>query len=114
MMIRSIDAVKHFNTDELISGYAPVRLKNNTHNTLILITRKDSDIKNLKDLKNKRFGLYTNEEVGKLYIDTLLMQNNLPKYEKHFSEVHTYAKRSKALLDLFLKNRCCYYYPGNT
>jgi ABC-type phosphate/phosphonate transport system substrate-binding protein len=103
MMIRSIDAVKYFNTNELISGYAPVRLKNSTHNTLILITRKDSNFKNLRDLKNKEFGLYVNEEVGKLYIDTLLMQKNLPRYKKHFSKIHKYTKRSKVLLDLFFK-----------
>lgn len=101
MVVQSIDVVESFNLDELIEGYSPVRKNNNIHNTLVVVVHNKSKIKTVEDFKGKRLGLYTNSDIEQLYIDTLLLEKNLPIHSKYFSSVKKYKKRSSALLDLF-------------
>ena len=103
MLIKPMDVIKYFDLEKLIDGYSPARKRDNIHNKLILVVRKDSQIKSIKDLKNKTLGLSNNNEIKTMYIDTLLMNQNLPKSKKFLSKTIKYTKNSKALLELFFK-----------
>lgn len=103
MIIRSIDLVKHFNQDHLIEGFAPQRRQNNLQDRLLLVSSKENKTYKINDFKDKKFGICNSEYVGKIYIDTLLMQKNFAKHEDYFSKTVEYKKCSKVLLDLFFK-----------
>lgn len=103
MIVKSIDVIKYFDYEKLIEGYSPARKKSASHNTLMIITHKNSKIDSIEDLKGKRVGFYTNDAMDIIYLDTILLEKNLENHENYFSKVVSYKKRSKVLLDVFFR-----------
>jgi len=103
IIVRALDVVEEFDINDLIEGYSPVRANNSIHNTLSLVVPKKSNYQTLRDLKDKHIGLYEGSEAEEIFINSLLLEKELPVYTKYFSKLTYYKKRSRALLDLYFK-----------
>lgn len=101
ILINPLDLIKSFDLEEHIEGFTPSRDGVNKHNTLVLLVRNDLQIKTIHDLQGKRVGVQKDDEVGRVYLDVLLMEEGLSRYDAFFSKVITEKKRSKILLKLF-------------
>ena len=77
------------------------KLKSKTY----LIVRKDSGINNLLQLRNKKLSMqkYLVSDVGGLYIETLMLEHQLPETKRFFSEIKYTDTSNTAIIDLFFK-----------
>ncbi len=101
ILINPLDLIKNFDLEEHIEGFSPSRDGANQHNTLALLVRNDLQIKTIHDLQGKRVGVQKDDEVGRIYLDVLLMEEGLSRHQAFFSKVIIEKKHSKILLKLF-------------
>ena len=83
-------------------GPVPLRGGKKTRNYL-LIVRSDSQISHPKELAGKILAVAKNNEVGELYLNTLLLQNSMKESEYFFSEIIEKRTFSQAILAVFFK-----------
>lgn len=70
---------------------------------LLLLTRRDQGITELKDLRNKRLGLVDNYTITKMYLDNLTLKHFSRHYRQVFKNISYYEKSRLLLLGLFFK-----------
>ncbi|MCU7813471.1 MAG: phosphate/phosphite/phosphonate ABC transporter substrate-binding protein [Candidatus Thiodiazotropha sp. (ex Notomyrtea botanica)] len=68
---------------------------------ILLIVRKDLKITQLNQLANKRLAFPAGNQLGKLYLDLILLRNKLAVSDDFFSEVHSGQDLNSAIIDLF-------------
>ncbi len=83
-------------------GYGQVKNGKKTHK-YILLTHRKSDFNRIEDLKNKRLALKTGNNTGRLFLNTLLLRENLKEVDDFFS-VKEKKKFSQAVLAVFFGN----------
>ncbi|MCP4104609.1 MAG: phosphate/phosphite/phosphonate ABC transporter substrate-binding protein [Desulfobacteraceae bacterium] len=83
-------------------GYTLVKNGKKTHK-YILLTQRKSGFNKLEDLKNKRLVIKTGDNTGLLFLNTLLLRENLEEADKFFS-VKEKKKFSRAVLAVFFGN----------
>ncbi len=88
---------------DVIPAYAPVRGEVKTHKYLLLV-RKDSDIRNHGDLKNRKLAVNKHDDLGYIFVNVLLMRDGLPLAERFFSDMAKKVNNSRAILDVFFGN----------
>jgi ABC-type phosphate/phosphonate transport system substrate-binding protein len=103
IILNPLDVVNYIEEDILMPGYAPSRKNFNANNKIVLVVRKKDNITNISELKNKKIGIFKNDQIGKLYLDTLVLKNSYTKSDKFFSKIKLKKNRSRALNDLFFK-----------
>ena len=71
----------------------------------ILVTHKKSAIQNLEQLQSVTLMMSQkgNNQISKLWLDTLLLQNNLPVSEAFFGTIKNVSKTTQAILPVFFK-----------
>lgn len=85
----------------MVSGIVNKKLKGR----VFLVARKESNINTLQQLKGARFSAQklAIDDVGGLFLETLLLENKLPPAKKLFLEVKEVDTSNQALIDLFFK-----------
>lgn len=68
-----------------------------------LLVRKNLKIKQLNQLANKRLAFPAGNQLGKLYLDLILLRNNLAPSEDFFSDVQSGQDLNTAIINLFFK-----------
>lgn len=91
---------KYFKMSELTHGLVGVR-NNGDLNSLILLTRNDSGIKSLADLRGKRLLIPKNDELSEVFIDSQTRKLMHQGYREFFGNVNLETKNSRMILDLF-------------
>ena len=91
----------YFLSSPIASGIFGTKLKSR----ILLLVRKDSDIRELEQLKRKKLSIQKSiaADLGGLYIETLLLEKGLPKPKHYFAEIQTADTSNKAIVDLFFK-----------
>jgi phosphonate transport system substrate-binding protein len=69
----------------------------------LLLVHKDSDCSSIKDLKKKKLAILANTDFGLLFLNNLLVSNNLPKVHNFFSVIEEKKKPSQVILPVFFK-----------
>jgi ABC-type phosphate/phosphonate transport system substrate-binding protein len=67
----------------------------------VLLARRDSGIRSLKDLRNKRIIIPTGHIVGKRFLDVELLRSGLPVSDELFTEIRHTSESSTAIINLF-------------
>lgn len=67
----------------------------------LLVVGAQSPYQNLRDLRGKRINLLKGDDIGPLYLDTLLLQQRLPEARKFFASVEEKSKPSQLVLPIF-------------
>lgn len=79
--------------------------KNKTHKQkLLLVTRKNSGVLQLSDLKDKRITLSKTQDLEKLYLNTLLLRKKLPEVSEFFSRQIEAKSSNLAIMSVFFNN----------
>ena len=88
-------------TSPLVSGVFFGQIKSK----VLLVVRNDSGIHTLQQLKGKRLSTqkWISADLGGLYLDTLLLENQFPLPQQFFSEIQQVATSNQALVDLYFK-----------
>jgi phosphonate transport system substrate-binding protein len=74
-------------------------ITNDQYVRYLLVTNKN--IKDLKNLKYKTLGIQKSEYIEELYINHLLLENNLSSHNNFFKKTHEYESHSRTLMKLF-------------
>lgn len=69
-----------------------------------LISNKNSNIYSLKQIKNKKIAFKENDQLGKVWLNSLLYKNHLDDYKQLISEENNLKKRSQLVLEVFFNN----------
>ena len=79
--------------------------RNRSADEFLLLARRDSGIKQLSELKNKRIIIETRGRGGipLIWLNTLLMKQSLPESNDFFSEVKEANKASQTVLPVFFR-----------
>jgi len=95
-----------FKDKGIINPFAVHMREGSVFDNYIILTRNDSGIKSIKDLKNKKLIFLTSERenISNLWLETLLYKNNLLPASKFFSNIREADKASQAVLSVFFKN----------
>lgn len=90
-----------FLSSPIISAASSSQLKSR----ILLVVRKDSGFDSLFQLKGKILARqkWISQDMGGLYLDTLLLENKLFTYEHFFMETQNTETSNMALIDLFFK-----------
>jgi len=85
----------------LVSGV----ISNQQKSKILLLVRKDSEISAIEQLKNKKIASqkWVIQDLGGLYLDTLLLEKKLPTADIYFSEIIKTQTSNAALVSLFFK-----------
>lgn len=70
--------------------------------TYLLITKNGIGITKVGDLKNRKIAVLKNDQTSMLFLNGLLLRNNLPEATSFFSEVQEKTKPSQMILAVFL------------
>jgi ABC-type phosphate/phosphonate transport system substrate-binding protein len=70
---------------------------------ILLLVRKDSNLKKIGDLKGKKLSLSEDDPINKVYLRVLLARNGIKKMDGFFSAVEVRTKPKAAVLDLFMQ-----------
>lgn len=94
--------------DHLTKQYWVSQKTDKLYEKMVLLTKKDSGIKNLNDLKNKTIITRNGNYLGELFLDKEILQELHISSSKHYEEL-TYTKRySTAILKTFFgKSDAC-------
>jgi ABC-type phosphate/phosphonate transport system substrate-binding protein len=84
-----------------IHDLQPMYAQKNCADPYYIVAKKNQTIKNLSDLKGKRFARYRNDKLGKLYLNTLLLKQFQKEQDTFFSSIIQKKKYSLALYDVF-------------
>lgn len=66
-----------------------------------MIVRSGSIISGLADLKGKVLAITSEDEAGRIYLNTLLLQNNFQEISEHFSAIIEKRMFSQVILAVF-------------
>ena len=94
------DYVQFMNDIEAELGPVPL-IEGKTKREYFLVVRSDSSISHIGDLKGKRMAWVTENDAGRIYVNTLLMQNKLPEIEDYFDVCIDKRTFSQAILAVF-------------
>ena len=85
----------------LISGLIGKQYKSK----MLILIRNDSEIKTIEQLKGKKIAVQRGviQDLGGLYLETLLLEKNLPLPAQYFSEIVKTDTSNVALVNLFFK-----------
>ncbi len=77
--------------------------KGDTEFRYLLLTSKDKNYKDIKDLKNLRIGITSkyNNDIPKLWFDVFCAKNNISDIKSYFKEIITTPNESQLILNLF-------------
>jgi len=67
----------------------------------VILAANDRQKKELSGLRNKKLSIVKGNQLGQIFLDTYLMQNQLLSSERFFSAVQEKSKESQAILDTF-------------
>jgi ABC-type phosphate/phosphonate transport system substrate-binding protein len=100
-----IDFIK-FKEKKIIEPFAVHVRDGNVFDRYILLIRKDSGIKSIRELKNKKLILLTSERenISYYWLESLLFKNNFSDASEFFSNIKEADKASQAVLSVFFKN----------
>lgn len=90
----------------LFSAYVITGLISNQYKSpIILLVRKDSEVNTIHQLKGKKISVQKGviQDLGGLYLETLLLEEKLPVAEAYFSEIVKTGTSNIALVNLFFK-----------
>jgi ABC-type phosphate/phosphonate transport system substrate-binding protein len=88
--------------DHLCKTVAGIVYKNaNLKQRFFIIARASDDVTQLSDLRNKRITLAPYMDAEALYLNTILLRNNLPQIPKFFREIKDARSPNIALMDVF-------------
>lgn len=68
---------------------------------LLILTRVDAGVTKISELKNKKLTLAPYQDVEALYLNTILLRNQLPEMQTFFSEQRNAKSTNIALMDVF-------------
>ncbi len=87
--------------------YGVIKGGKKTHHYLLL-TRADSGILSLKDLKNDTIFIQENDDTGRFFVNTMLLKNGLAHMERFFAEIQETKTLASAILSVFFnKGQVC-------
>jgi ABC-type phosphate/phosphonate transport system substrate-binding protein len=66
-----------------------------------LLVRSDSGISNMRDLKNRKLTVRKGDDMGLLYLNTILLENKQPEVDKLFSFIDVKGRSSQVILSVF-------------
>ncbi len=69
----------------------------------LLLVRSDAGFAHVRDLKNTALILKKEDDIGRFYLDTLLLKNNQTEADQFFLAINETSSFSKAILSLFFK-----------
>jgi ABC-type phosphate/phosphonate transport system substrate-binding protein len=74
-----------------------------TKSKILIVVKKESKINDLTQLKGKKIGMqkWISSDVAGIFLETLLMENNLPLQSQFFSEIVIKDTSNMALVDLY-------------
>ena len=77
--------------------------KGDTEFRYLLLTSKDKNYKDIKDLKDLRIGITSkyNNDIPKLWFDVFCAKNNISDIKSYFKEIITTPNESQLILNLF-------------
>lgn len=99
--IEFLKAEQYFLDSPIASGIFDNKLKSRIY----LLVRKDSEINSITQLKGKKLATskWTTEDLGGLYLETILLENKLPVTKQYFSEILQTETSNRAIVDLLFK-----------
>lgn len=70
---------------------------------LYLLVRKDSNIRNIAQIKGKSLDVprWLIDDIGGLYLDTLLLENKFPDYKSMFASVQKSKNSNQSIINVF-------------
>lgn len=84
----------------LVAGFAPL-IGGKKIRKYLLIVHSDSMISGIKDLKGKKLAVLKENEVGKLYLNILLLRNVKKEAEGFFASISEKDRYSQVILSVF-------------
>jgi len=92
--------VKHFDLNTLADGFVATNLTGKPYGMAVL-SRRDKNINQIKDFKNKRLVLPENDELAKDFLSTLTIPLFHQNYQQTFSSVQYLQKQNAIIHSLF-------------
>lgn len=99
--VEFLKAESYFLENPIASGIIGNQLKSR----ILLVVRAESEIKSLAQLRGKKLSIqkFIANDLGGLYLETLLLENKLPLIKNFFLETQSSETSNRALVDLFFK-----------
>lgn len=99
--VEFLKAESYFLENPIASGNIGNQLKSR----ILLVVRAESEIKSLAQLRGKKLSIqkFIANDLGGLYLETLLLENKLPLIKNFFLETQSSETSNRALVDLFFK-----------
>lgn len=94
--------IENFDLQQLTDGYK-VYSDGSTTEDLLVITRKDSHINNVKDFKNKHLSLLMNDKLSSIFLNTLTLDHSKQQANNLFKQIDYVDKSSQLIYKLFFK-----------
>lgn len=92
--------VRNFNPQELEDGFTGVMEVGKTDD-ILLVARKDKQIRSVADLRGKHFIMPNNDEMVEAFIDNLFLKQLKIGYKKALGTVESEKKASRIILDIY-------------
>jgi ABC-type phosphate/phosphonate transport system substrate-binding protein len=92
-----MDFARHFRPEELAEGF---RGALQTDHTLLLLTRKDSDIADLDALAGKRVALLKDDDLSEVYLETVCLRQYKRPCKQVFAGIEAVANSNQLILRL--------------
>ncbi|MFK5950214.1 MAG: PhnD/SsuA/transferrin family substrate-binding protein, partial [Methylococcales bacterium] len=92
--------VENFNLNKLADGFTGTSVTGKPYGMAVL-ARKNSDIKSLKDVKNKRLALPKNDELAQVFINSLIIPEYHQSYQQVFKSTRYFLKQHSIIHQLF-------------
>ncbi len=89
--------------DKYTQDYWYVKSTSSKFDKLLLLVRKDSKIKTLKDLKNKKISVHMDLFLGKMFLDKEFYEKYSHGYKNHINKIVDSKKYSTSILNVFFK-----------
>lgn len=67
----------------------------------LILTRSDIPINNLEALKGKQLAMRKSDDIGRLFLETYLLENGIPNINGFFGGVNEKTQHSQAILSVF-------------
>ena len=96
----SILLARYFKKDELLNGFIGV-LANKRSESVLVIARRDKNIKSIDDFKGKHLLLPANDEFVEMYVDGLFLEHFHKPMRKVAGNIETQNKTNRIVLDVY-------------
>lgn len=94
--------LKNFERASLANGFTLSRQGLSSEN-LVIVTRQHESLDEFKNLVGKKIGLLSNDNISEAYLDFLSLKYLAQPYQKRFSKVVFFNKKTQLVYDLFFK-----------